>query len=210
MQLSLYATEQSVGVKKQENIGDYYTEFSKIPRESYAIIYADPPWRYKGGKGKNSKKFGNSLASYSCMKIEDMRKIPVRSIACDDSALFMWATWPMIKEAIDLMESWGFSYKTCAFVWNKTYKNGKPYCGLGYYTRSGSEFCLLGTTGKVSRESNCVYQVVTSPVERHSEKPSIVRSHICDLMGTALKKIELFSRKGAVGWDAFGNDPGCI
>jgi len=176
-----------------------------LPNKKYNIIYADPPWRYGGGKGKNSKKWGNSLSSYPCLKLKDLKAIPIRKLADDNCAIFMWVTLPMLKEGLELMSTWGFKYKTTAFVWNKTYKNGKPYCGMGYWTRSGSELCLLGFIGSLERKNNNVYQVVSAPVTRHSEKPNEIHGCIIELMGD-LPRIEVFARQKYDGWDSWGNE----
>lgn len=176
--------------------------------KKYNIIYADPPWRYGGGKGKNSSKWGNSLSAYDCMKLKDLKQLPVGKLAAENAALFMWVTWPMLQEGIDLMKAWGFEYKTCAFVWNKVYEKGSPYCGMGYWTRSGSEFCILAFKGKMDRASTRVYQVVTAPVGRHSQKPPAVRERITELMGD-LPRVELFARSATPGWDAWGNEVEC-
>ena len=175
--------------------------------KKYQIIYADPPWHYSGGKGKNSAKWGNSLSSFPCMKIEDIKKLPIRGLLAENCVLFLWGTWPLLQEALDVMKSWGFIYKTCAFVWNKTYKGlwGKPYCGMGYWTRSGSEYCLLGFHGKMERDSASVYQVIIAPVTSHSHKPSEIRNRIVQLMGD-LPRIELFARRKVEGWDCWGNE----
>ena len=181
------------------------TMISPLPDNKYSIIYADPPWRYSGGKGVNSKKWGNSLSSYDCMNLKELKILPVKDIASDDSSLFMWVTLPMIKEGLELMSSWGFTYKTTAFVWNKTYKKGKPYCGMGYWTRSGCEICILGFRGKMERKSKRVYQVISAPVTQHSKKPDEVKGRIIELMGD-LTRIELFARQGTKGWDSWGNE----
>ncbi len=177
----------------------------ELPKKKYQIIYADPAWKYGGGKGKNSKNWGNSLSAYDCMKLSDLKKLPINSIADDNCALFMWVTLPMIKEGLELMESWGFKYKTTAFVWNKIYKNGKPYCGMGYWTRSGTEICLLGFKGKMERQSKEVYQVISAPVTSHSKKPNEVGDRIVALVGD-LPRIELFARDKKQGWDSWGNE----
>lgn len=176
-----------------------------FPEKKYSIIYADPPWRYGGGKGKNSSKWGNSLSVYPCMKLEQLKALQVGKLADENCALFLWATHPMLPEAIELMGSWGFTFKTTAFVWNKVYGSGKKYCGMGYWTRSGSEICLLGFRGRMERKSKKVYQVLDAEVKRHSEKPEIVRDRIIELMGN-LPRIELFARKYADGWDSWGNE----
>jgi N6-adenosine-specific RNA methylase IME4 len=171
----------------------------------YNIIYADPPWKYGGGSGKNSRKWGNSLSSYPCMKLQELKSLPVLSLAADNCALFLWVTWPMYQEGLELLRAWGFEYKTCAFVWVKTYPNGNPYCGMGYWTRSGSEFCVLSFRGRLERNSNTVYQIVESPVGKHSEKPPIIRERIVELLGD-LPRIELFARTSSPGWDRWGNE----
>jgi len=176
-----------------------------LPEKKYSIIYADPPWRYSGGKGINSKKWGNSLSSYECMNLKELKSLPVEDIASDNSSLFMWVTLPMIKEGLELMSSWKFTYKTTAFVWNKTYKKGNPYCGMGYWTRSGCEICILGFRGKMERERKDVYQVISSPVTQHSKKPDEIRDRIVRLMGD-LPRIELFARHKIKGWDSWGNE----
>ena len=118
----------------------------------------------------------------------------------------MWATFPMLKEALDVIEAWGFTYKTVAFNWVKQNKSGEGlFMGLGNWTRSNSEICLLAVKGKPKRVSAGVRSVVLSPLQRHSQKPAEVRDKIVELMGD-LPRIELFARETAPGWDAWGNE----
>lgn len=118
----------------------------------------------------------------------------------------MWATFPMLQEALDLIEAWGFTYKTIAFNWVKQNKSGNGiFWGLGNWTRSNSEICLLAVKGKPKRISAGVHSVVLSPIQRHSQKPDEVRQRIVELMGD-LPRIELFARSGAEGWDCWGNE----
>lgn len=137
------------------------------------------------------------------MSIKQLKNLPVSDISAENCALLMWVTLPMIKEGLDLMDAWSFEYKTTAFVWNKVYKSGNPYCGMGYWTRSGTEICILGFCGKLERKSKSVYQVISAPVTRHSEKPDI-SERIIKLFGD-LPRIELFARKEREGWDVWGN-----
>ena len=173
--------------------------------KKYQIIYADPPWRYSGGKGKNSKAWGNSLSSYKCMKLEEICSLPISEISDKDCSLFLWTTFPMLKAGMEVLERWGFKYKTTAFVWVKKYKNNKDYCGMGYWTRSGAELCLLGIKGKPMRICPNVRQIITHIVEKHSHKPQEVRERIFQLMG-GLPRIELFTRQKTEGWDVWGNE----
>jgi len=172
--------------------------------KKYSIILADPPWNYSNWK---DKKHGSHKPHYHGIKPSNLSKLPVQNVAAEDSVLLMWATAPMMPDAIALMESWGFKYKTIAFVWNKKYKSGKPYCGLGFYTRSGSEFVLLGTRGKVlERKSHSVLQVFDAEVERpHSTKPDI-KSKIDELFGAGHNRLEMFGRKKTAGWKVIGNE----
>lgn len=119
---------------------------------------------------------------------------------------FLWVTFPQLQEGIQLLKSWGFTYKTVAFVWVKLNKNNrKPFFGLGYWTRSNAEICLLGVKGKPKRISRKVHQLIMSPIQRHSQKPEEAREKIVELMGD-LPKVELFARNKADGWDVWDNE----
>ncbi len=170
--------------------------FSNIPNKKYSIIYADPPWKY----GTNVSKH------YGTVPIEDIYKFPINKIANDNCALFLWVTYPILDKAIKTVREWGFRYVTVAFTWIKTNKiNGKPFFGLGNWTRANAEICLLGIKGKMKRNSNNVAQVVLSPLREHSRKPDEIRRKITQLMGD-LPRIELFSREIFPGWDCWGNE----
>lgn len=169
--------------------------------KKYSIIYADPPWRY------NDKKCNGACEThYTTMNISDIQKLPVNSISNKDSVLFMWTTYPMLREALSVIEAWGFVYKTIGFQWLKLNKSGKGFFfGLGRWTRGNTECCLIATKGKPKRVNNGISQLIIEPITRHSEKPSIVRKKIKELMGD-LPSIELFARKETIGWDAWGDE----
>lgn len=190
----------------------------------YKIIYADPSWMYvQGGRGSAEN-------HYTTTDTSDMAALPVEQIAADDAVLFMWGTWPQLPDAIPLMNAWGFKYKTLGFLWVKTNpKSGTPFWGGGFWTRSNTEFCLLGVRGKPKRISAKIHQlietwdeeltdnVLRAPVAKHSAKPPEVRDRILQLMGD-LPAIELFARckdenekvipggRVAAGWDQWGNE----
>ena len=172
--------------------------------KKYKIIYADPPWQYsvysKKGKGRSAENH------YHTMNIDDIRLLPVGEIADDDCVLFLWITFPCLKEGISVMESWGFTYKTCGFNWVKKNKKKDTYfMGLGFWTRSNSEVCLIGTKGHPKRVSKAVPQVCDARVMEHSRKPSEVRERIVELCGD-VPRIELFARETVKGWDCFGDE----
>ena len=104
------------------------------------------------------------------------------------------------------MRAWGFSYKTVAFVWIKqNRKSDSLFWGMGHWTRSNAEFCMLATKGHPKRRSAGVHQVILSHIEEHSKKPEEARRRIVELMGD-LPRIELFARASPPGWDVWGNE----
>lgn len=167
----------------------------------YKIIYADPPWKYKD-KGCQ----GAAEKVYSVMSIEEMSQLPIEKIADRDCVLFMWATYPKMQEALELIKLWGFTYKTIGFQWIKLNKSGKGYFfGLGRWTRGNTEPLLIATKGRPKRVSAKVGQLIFSPLRNHSQKPTEAREKIVDLVGD-LPKIELFAREHVDGWDCWGNE----
>jgi N6-adenosine-specific RNA methylase IME4 len=178
--------------------------YMAVNSKKYGIIYADPPWHYKVYSKKGE---GRSAEShYSTMSIENIRALPVSKLAGEDCALFLWITFPMMKEALSVIEAWGFRYKTVAFVWIKLNKKALSlFWGMGFWTRANAEFCILATKGRPKRLSAKVHQVIISAVEEHSKKPDEARRRIVRLMGD-LPRIELFARQKPEGWDVWGNE----
>lgn len=167
----------------------------------YGIIYADPPWHYENVKVK-----GAAEKHYPTMSIDSLCDLRVAELAAKDCALFLWATFPQLPEAMRLIEAWGFQYKTVGFVWLKqNRKTPTWFYGLGHWTRANAEVCLLGVKGKPKRRSACIHQLIVSPIEQHSKKPDEVRQKIISLMGD-LPRLELFAREKVQGWDAWGNE----
>jgi N6-adenosine-specific RNA methylase IME4 len=169
--------------------------------KKYQIIYADPPWNYadQGCQGTMSN-------HYQGMKIDDICNLSLGGICDDNCVLFLWTTYPMLKEALSVIEAWGFKYKSIAFQWVKLNPKSKtPFYGLGRWTRGNTEPCLLATKGKPKRISASVFQLIQEPREGHSKKPNIVRNKIVELMGN-LPRIELFARQKTEGWDVWGNE----
>lgn len=175
-------------------------------KSKYSIIYADPPWFYNGGRTKNHKFNCGARGHYPVMSFEDIYKLPVQNITNENAALFLWCTFPRLKEGIQTIKSWGFEYKTGGFTWVKTNKNNNnPFFGVGYYTKSNAEICLLGIKGKMKPVSNKVSSVIVSPIQKHSEKPNEARTRIVKLFGD-LPRIELFAREETMGWDCWGHE----
>lgn len=197
-------------LKKEEKREKIREEF-KAPsfpsgKKKYKIIYADPPWNFKHysekGKGRSPDNY------YKTMSLQDIKDLPVEGMAADDSVLFLWTTFPFLEKSFEVIKSWGFTYKTVGFVWVKRNKKSSNwFWGMGYWTRSNAEICIIATRGKVTRQSSSVSQIIDTPIEGHSKKPDIVRDKIVELVGR-LPRIELFARQKISGWATWGNEIG--
>lgn len=175
--------------------------------KKYSVIYADPPWRYRV---YSKKGLGRSAEShYPTMSLEEIKALPIGELAAKDCVLFMWITFPCMQEAFQVLEAWGFEYKTTAFVWIKQNRvSDSLFWGMGYWTRANAELCILATKGHPKRASPGVHQVIVSHIEEHSKKPEEARNRIVQLMGD-VPRIELFARQSPEGWDVWGNEVEC-
>ena len=172
-----------------------------LPEGQYNIILADPPWSYNGNLPQRKPH-----PHYKTLETIEIANMPVKTIAGDNSCLFLWATFPKLPDALEVMNAWGFEYKTCAFVWIKQNKSGDGlFWGMGGWTRANAEICLLGIRGEPKRENADVHQVIMSPIEEHSKKPDEIRNRIVSLCGN-LPRVELFCRNPIVGWDSWGDE----
>lgn len=173
----------------------------------YQVIYADPPWAYqvwsKKGNGRSAE------SHYPTMSIEEIADLPVKELADENCALFLWVTFPLLREIWKIIDAWGFTYKSVAFVWIKQNKKADSlFWGMGYWTRANAEICILATKGSPKRYSKRVHQVIVSHIEEHSKKPEEARKRIEQLMGD-VPRIELFARRETPGWDVWGNEVAC-
>jgi N6-adenosine-specific RNA methylase IME4 len=171
--------------------------------QHYSVILADPPWTFatysRKGKGRSAE------AHYDCMSLADLKALPVADWAAPDCALFLWATDPSLPQALGVIEAWGFAYKTVAFTWAKTTKDGAGFpIGCGYWTRANPEQCLLATRGRPQRLSRAVPQLILAPRREHSRKPDQVYERIEALVPGPY--LELFARAPRAGWHAWGNE----
>lgn len=178
---------------------------TELPNKQYCVIYADPPWSYpKTGGIKSSR--GMAKKHYQTMSAQEICELPIREISAENCALFLWATFPQIKQALAAIEAWGFEYFGAAFVWIKrNEQTGKDTFGMGYWTRANPEVCLLAFRGRMKPLRHDIRQLVYAPAGKHSEKPDEVRRRIVQLVGD-VPRIELFARERADGWDAWGDE----
>ncbi len=182
-----------------------------LPCGYFGAILADPPWRFKtyNEKGRNRcpdwrPYKGTPSKHYDTMSIQDILELPISTLAAPDCCLFLWITWPMLPEAMRVIDAWGFKYKSCAFDWMKTARTGLAI-GCGYWTRSNTEPCLLATRGKPKRLNRGVRMAILEPRRESGRKPDCVHDRIEHLV--AGPYLELFARQSnRPGWTFWGNE----
>lgn len=163
------------------------------PKGTYRVLYVDPPWRYE--HAEPSRAIENQ---YPTMELDEIKQL--KPPAAPDSVLFMWATSPKLTEALEVVEAWGFNYRTC-MVWVK------DKIGMGYYARQRHELLLVAKKGDgpVPAESDRPDSVVEAPRLEHSAKPPVVYD-LLETMYPTETKIELFARNTRDGWESWGNE----
>ena len=165
--------------------------------KKYRVIYADPPWRYRNTKTGGSMNSG-SASKYNTMSVRELCALPIPDLAEKDSVLFLWATVPLIQEALEVMSAWGFKYKTMLF-WRKIMS-----WGMGFWYRGQVEILLLGIKGKVKAFRVQRANFIQAKVREHSRKPDEFYELI--EMAGLRPRIELFARSRRKGWDCWGNE----
>ncbi|MBT9173485.1 MAG: hypothetical protein DDT21_01886 [Syntrophomonadaceae bacterium] len=161
----------------------------------FPVLLVDPPWRYEHSIS-SSRKIENH---YPTMLLEEICALPVSSIAAPDSILFLWTTSPKLEESLQVINAWGFTYRTC-LVWVK------DRIGMGYYARQSHELLLIARRGEMvtPEVSNRFLSVIEAEPGKHSEKPQIVYEMI-EKMYPEFDKVELFAREKREGWFSWGN-----
>lgn len=183
--------------------------------KKYEIIYADPAWKYgskelygdKTKEGKRENRFRKLERMYDTMSLDDIKQLPIKNMISKNAACFLWVTDSHLKEGIEVLESWGFKYKTIAFNWIKKTNKGNTYVNFAPWTLKSSEICLLGMRGTMGKlkTDNTVRQLIEAERTKHSKKPMEARKRIEQLFA-GVNRIELFARENHIGWDAWGNE----
>lgn len=183
-------------------------------KKQYNVIYADPPWQY-GSKSKVNDYQGESThgvqskleEAYDTMTIKEIKGLNVKEMIADDCACFLWVTDSHLKEGIEVLEAWGFKYKTIAFNWIKKTSKGNTFVNVAPWTLKSSEICLLGTRGAMTKykKNNSVRQLIEAERTKHSKKPLEVADRIVELFGD-VPKLEMFARDKKESWDVWGNE----
>jgi N6-adenosine-specific RNA methylase IME4 len=173
-------------------------EAPPMPEGTYRVFYADPPWEYGNRYGEHLRGYPQPDHHYPTMTLQTICDLPIRDMADENAVLFIWATSPLLEDALRVVSSWGFKYKT-SFVWDKVKHN------FGHYNSVRHEFLLIATKGSCTPDAKELHDSVIS-IERkeHSAKPEYFRELI-DKLYTHGNRIELFARAAAKGWKAWGN-----
>ena len=180
-----------VAIKKKANKNK---PLLPLPKNKYDIIYADPPWFYKGGTTPN-RIIENQ---YPTMETKDICKMKIPT--SKNAVLFLWCVSPKIEDGLEVIKSWGFKYKT-NMVWIK------DKIGMGYYARGQHELLLIATKGSpgVPEPKNRPSSVINAPRTQHSKKPEIIYNLI-EQMYPNRKYLELFARSIRDNWKSWGNE----
>ena len=167
------------------------------------VIYGDPPWSFatfsRKGKGRGAE------AWYDCLSLAELQALPVAEMGAKDSLLLLWTARCYLEHAMALIPTWGYRYKSVAFTWVKTTKDGRGFpMGMGYHTRGNPELCLLAARGKgVQRLRRDVRELIISPRRKHSQKPNEAYDRIEQLWPGPY--LELFARNHRTGWKSLGD-----
>ena len=192
------------------DIRDDLRELIKKKRK-FHLVTADPPWNYKD-KAKAGKRGAADQYKGGTMTIEDLMDMGelVDAVTHKDSVLLMWGTWPLSTECRVLMRAWGFKFKTCAFVWVKLCKKKRKLkIGMGHYSRSNTEYVLLGVKkgGKALPVlDKGIQQVIIDHVRENSRKPDEYFNRVDRMFGTKIKRLELFGREPRKRWTVLGDE----
>ncbi len=175
---------------------------AKFPsgKKKYQVIYADPPWTYENMEGVAG------VPQYPVMTLDALKALPVPRVADSTSVLFLWATNPLLQQALELIRAWGFEYKTVFKVWCKRFPNGNPVVSLGRWSRPSTELLLVATRGSGYMKWKTTFserQEFASVRGRHSEKPAEIRDQVRDFLRVP-NRLELFARVTVPRWDAWG------
>ena len=173
--------------------------------KKYRTIYADPPWQFQNRTGKVAPEH-KRLSRYETMKLEDIKNLPVSDLADEKSHLYLWVPNALLPEGLEVMQAWGFDYKT-NIIWEKVRHDGKPDGrGVGFYFRNVTEMLLFGIRGEKNRTldpARSQVNLIRSIKREHSRKPD----EIIPLIEACSPGpyLELFARGSRCGWDMWGD-----
>jgi N6-adenosine-specific RNA methylase IME4 len=179
--------------------------FRNLERHKFGVIFADPPWHFRAGITSR-----HALNHYETMKLASIAALPVKDLAGEHCALFLWTTPPHLVQSLSVMRAWKFRYVSIAFTWVKLKKlhrdalflDADMFVSMGHTTRKNSELCLLGKRGRPPRLSKAVQEVIISGRRQHSRKPDEAYRRAAELYPGPY--LEMFSREPRDGWETWG------
>lgn len=178
--------------------------FDNLAGKKFGTILIDPPWRFSNRTGKMAPEH-KRLRRYPTMSFAEIAALPVGSLAAPRSHLYLWCPNALLLEALTIMKTWGFTYKT-NIVWYKVRKDGGPDGrGVGFYFRNVTELLLFGVKGKLRtlKPGRTQVNVIITRKEEHSRKPEAVYEIIEACSPEPF--VELFARQRRVGWESWGD-----
>lgn len=180
----------------------------------YPVICCDPPVPFETwGKRPGGVDSRTAESKYQLMTWEGLAALgsQIQDVAAPDCALFLWVCAPLLVETLQMVQSWGWEYKTKAFTWVKLRGPATFHVGMGYWSRANTEDVWLLTRGNPKRARKDVAQIVAAsddavlaPLGRHSAKPEEVQNRIERLVSGPY--LELFARRQRPGWTCVGNE----
>lgn len=168
-----------------------------LPTGRFGAILADPAWSFRSYGGQDLAPT-QGVQPYPVMSLDDIKALPIASLAAKDCLLFMWTVSHLQAASFDVAEAWGFKPVSLAFIWDK----GRM--GMGYWTRQEAEVCHLFKRGKPRRIGKGVRQMIRAPRREHSRKPDEQYGRIEQLVDGPY--LEIFARQRRQGWESWGNE----
>lgn len=182
---------------------DDFLEF--IKGRKFSTVLADPPWQFQNRTGKMAPEH-KRLSRYPTLSLQEIKDIPVEAAVADPAHLYLWVPNALLAEGLQVMECWGFTYKT-NLVWYKVRKDGGPdRRGVGFYFRNVTELILFGVRGKNARTlppGRSQENIITSQKREHSRKPDEQYALIESCSEGPY--LEMFARGQRPGWECWGN-----
>lgn len=173
---------------------------ANLPNDKFRIFYADPPWQYNDNCESGAIQSGGAVVHYPTMSIEELCAMPINNLSTDNAVLFLWTTSPLLEDSFNVINAWGFKYKT-SFIWDKVKHN------MGHYNSVRHELLLLCIKGSCPPDNMQLFDSV-QVIEKsdiHSQKPEEFYK-IIETLYTHGNKIELFARNKRNGWESYGNE----
>ena len=181
-----------------------YRRIEDVPLLRYNLIMADPPWRFQSWSENGNAR--SPQAHYSCMALDEIKSLPISTLAGRDCWLWLWATGAMLDEAAQVRDAWGFRRVTTG-AWGKVTRSMpvRPRIGVGHVLRECCEYFLIGKIGDPPVLDRGIPSLILAPKREHSRKPDQAYDYAERLAGPHAWRLDLFSRQERRGWDCCGD-----